>query len=170
MPQTLTTKIALIVNALLQNTVGAANVPGLIDRNYQISLANGTGANQADRVYSASITLAASATQDIDLAGVLTDIFGAIVTFARIKAIAISALAANTNNVVLGAAAANAFVGPFGSATHTIAVKPGGLFIDVAPDATGWAVTAGTADQLRVGNSAGGSSVTFEIILIGASA
>ncbi len=50
----------------------------------------------------------------------------------------------------------------------TVKVKPGGAIALVAPDATGYAVTAGTADQLKVANSAGGTSVTYDIIIIGA--
>lgn len=132
-------------------------------------LGNGTSAQQADRIYSKTITLSASATQDIDLSGALLDPIGGSAVFVKVKAIAIRARDANTNNVVLGNAASNGFVGPFGSATHTVALPPGGNLILTAP-ASGWTVTAGTGDLLRVANSGAGTSVTFDIIIIGTSA
>ena len=103
-------------------------------------------------------------------AGVLVDVFGATVTFARIRAIAVSAAASNTNNVVVGGAASNQFATWAGAATHTVTVRPGGLFCVANTDATGYAVTAGTGDLLRIANSGAGTSVVYDIILIGASA
>lgn len=140
-------------------------------RAYQVLLANGTGAGQADRIFHDQRTLAASATEDLDLAGVLTDSFGATVTFVRIKGLLVAASAANTNNVVLGAAAANPWATLLG-ATGTLIVRPGtvlALFAGQA-DATGYAVTAGTGDLLKIANSAGGTGVTYDIALLGASA
>ncbi|MEV0149107.1 MULTISPECIES: hypothetical protein [unclassified Nonomuraea] len=134
----------------------------------QVSFADGVGLNQANRIWSDERTLAASANEDLDLAGTLTDPFGVAITLARVKALFVAASAANANNVVIGAAASNAFVGPFGAATHTLAVRPGGLLALTAPDATGYAVTAGTGDLLRVANSGAGSSVTYQIVVIGA--
>lgn len=136
----------------------------------QINLATGTGANQSDRIWSDERTLTASSTEDLDLTGTLVDPFGATLTMARVKLVVVYALPGNTNNVVLGNAASNGWVGPFGAATHTIAVKPGGLIAMIAPDATGWPVTAGTGDLLHVANSAAGTSVTYDIAVIGSSA
>jgi hypothetical protein len=136
----------------------------------QINMATGTAANQADKIWSDERTLTASSTEDLDLAGVLVDPFGATLTFARIKFLIVYALPANTNNVVLGNAASNGWVGPFGAATHTISIRPGGLIAMVAPDATAWPVTAGTGDLLHVANSGAGTGVTYDIALIGSSA
>jgi hypothetical protein len=138
---------------------------------HAVSLVNGTGAGAADRLYSDRRTLAASATEDLDLAGVLTDAFGASITFARIKGLIISASAANTNNVIIGNATSNAWAALLG-ATGTVTLRPGAcLGVMAGPaDVTGYAVTAGTGDVLKVANSAGGSSVTYDVVLIGASA
>ena len=135
-----------------------------------VALANGTGANQADRVWSRRSTLAASASETWDLNGVLTDTFGNAVNFVKIKGLFLYAASGNTNNVVLGNAAANAWVGPFGAATHTIATAPDGYLQFIAPGLAGWAVTAGTADQLKVANSGAGTSVTYDLVLVGTSA
>ena len=135
----------------------------------QITLTDGTGAGQADRVWSDRRTLAASASEDLDLAGALMDVFGATVTLARVKALYVAASAANTNDVVIGAAAANAWSALLGE-SGTVTVRPGGLLLVVAPDATAYPVTGDTGDLLRVANGAGGSSVTYDICVIGASA
>lgn len=131
------------------------------------SLANGTGANQANRLWIDTRTLAASATEELDLAGVLTDAFGNVLTFSKIKAILIEAVDANVNDVLVGGAASNAWAALFGDATDVLRVRPGGFIFHAAPDANGLAVTAGTGDKLKLANSAGSTSVTFTIILVG---
>ena len=159
------------VAAYLSNTSADLTVPAAnLSFAQSIHLDNGTGANAADRLWMDTNTLTASANTDIDLAGSLTDALGASLTFARVKALFLRAATGNANNVVIGGAASNQFVGPFGGATHTFAVKPGGFMGWIAPDATGWPVTAGTGDLLRIANSGAGSSVTYDVVIIGASA
>lgn len=144
--------------------LGAPTVSTSVDRN--LTLTPGTDAvTKADILWKDTRTLAASATEDLDLTGALTDAFGATVAAAEIVAIYIEAAPANTNNVVIGAAASNAFVGPFGAATHTLALAPG-MFIPFV-NQNGWAVTAGTGDLLKIANSGAGTSVTYSIIVIG---
>ncbi|MGW3330612.1 hypothetical protein ACWDF9_08730 [Streptomyces rubiginosohelvolus] len=149
--------------------LGVGRAPQALSRS--LSLGSGTGAGKADRIWSDRRTLAASGTEDLDLAGVLLDAFGATITFARIKGLVIAAAAGNTNNVVVGAASSNPWVTLLG-ATHTLTVRPGG-FVAVGTgvaDAIGYAVTASTGDLLKIANSAGGSAVTYDIHIIGASA
>ncbi|QTU45639.1 hypothetical protein F3K20_12870 [Streptomyces scabiei] len=134
-----------------------------------IDLASGVGANQADKIFADTRTLAASATEDLDLAGVLSDPLGAALTFARIKAVLVKAASGNTNSVQVTRPASNG-VPLFLAAGDGLSVRPGGLFLWVAPDATGVAVTAGTGDLLTLTNSAGSTSVTYDVIIIGASA
>lgn len=159
------------IQGLLTQAVGLGEASLPLEFPGQVLLADGTGAGQANQVYRARRTLAASAFEDLDLSGAaLQNPFGTNIAFARIKAVGIAALAANVNNVVIGGAPSNAWVGPFGAATHTKAVRPGGFELWACSDATGWPVTATTADLLRIANSAGGSSVTYDILLIGATA
>jgi hypothetical protein len=164
------TLLAIAASAELSATagLGTARVPAQLNRS--VSLANGTGAGKADKVYQARRTLAASATEDLDLAGVLTDALGAALTFVRVKGLFISAAAANTNNVVVGAAVSNAWATLL-NATGTLTVRPGATVgaMAGAADAVGYAVTAGTGDLLKVANSAGGTSVTYDIFIVGAS-
>lgn len=136
----------------------------------QINLATGTGANQADKIWEDTRTLTASSSEDLDLAGTLTDAFGAVLTFVRVKLLIVYAAAANTNNVVIGNASSNGWTGPFGATTHTLSVRPGGMVSIMAPDATAYGVTATTGDLLHVANSGAGTSVTYDVIVIGSSA
>jgi len=149
--------------------LGTGRTPQTLAR--KMVLGSGTGAGKADRIWSDRRTLAASATEDLDLAGVLTDAFGSAITFARIKGLVIAAADANVNNVIVGAAAGSPWSTLLG-ATHTLTLRPG-AFVAVGTgllDAVGYAVTAGTGDLLKVANSAGSSSVTYDIEIIGVSA
>ena len=58
----------------------------------------------------------------------------------------------------------------FLAASDGLDVKPGGCFLWLAPDATGVAVTAGTGDLINIANSSSGTSVTYDVVIIGASA
>ena len=155
---------------LLTGVVDIGDVAHSLSYNPSVTLTDGTGANQINRIYADTITLAASATQDIDLAGTLVDAIGQTVTFARVKGILIRTASANTNNVIVGGASSNGFITWVGGATHTVTVRPGGFLAIAAPDATAYAVTAGTGDLLRVANSSSGSSVTFDLVIVGATA
>lgn len=128
---------------------------------------NGTGADNANAAFLDTRTVTASSSEELDLAGGLTDPFGTTLTFTRIKGLIISAAAANTNNVLVGGAASNAVSTIFSDTSDEIVVRPGGMFCITAPDATGMAVTASTADLLRIENSSSGTSVTYDIIIVG---
>ena len=129
--------------------------------------ADGSGLDQANRAWWDTRTIAISGTDDLDLAGVLTDAFGAAITFSRVKAILVLPWLSNVNNVVVGGAPSNAFP-LFSDVTDKIPVRPGGQLLIVAPDATAYAVTAGTGDILRIANSGAGSTVTYDIAILGA--
>lgn len=134
-----------------------------------LELASGTGANQADILWADERTLSASSSEDLDLAGVLTDAFGATITAVEIVAIFIFASEANTNNVVVGDATSP--IPLFGGTNPTFSVKPGGFFCIGAPNAAGQlTVGAGSTDDLKIANSSSGSSVTYEIAIIGRTA
>lgn len=134
-----------------------------------IALTNGVTADKADLIWSDQRTLAASATEDLDLAGALADAFGATIAMAKVVAIYVEAAAGNTNNVVIGAAT-NA-IPLFGGTNGTFAVKPGGVFLAAAPNGAGLlSVGAGSTDVLKVANSSSGTSVTYKIVVIGRSA
>ncbi|MCM2394357.1 hypothetical protein [Streptomyces albipurpureus] len=136
-----------------------------------VHLASGTGAGKADKVFHDRRTLAASATEDLDLAGVLLDAFGTAITFVKVKGLFVAAAEGNTNSVIVGNATSNAWSTLLG-ATGTVTLRPGASFgvMAGAADATAYAVTAGTGDLLKIANSAAGTSVSYDIVIVGASA
>jgi hypothetical protein len=165
----LTTTIISEIRTSHTNPIDLESPSSDMTKRDQYSLASGVGASQADRKFTDQRTLAPSANEDLDLAGSLVDAFGAVITFVKIKAIKVKAAAANVNNVVVKPGAANGFLGPFGAATHTITIPPNGELLLLAPVA-GWTVTAGTGDLFNVANSGAGTSVTYDIVIVGTSA
>lgn len=165
--------VSVDINAQLQGAYVGANdlgsVSAAMNARRLIRLTEGTGASQADKMFADERTISASSTENLDLAGSLTDPLGVAVTFAKVKAIMIIASASNTNDVVVGGAGSNTFTGPFADATDKVAVKPGGVLM-IAHPGTGWTVTASTGDILMVGNSGSGTSVTYQVVIIGTSA
>lgn len=127
---------------------------------------NGTSTNQANMVWADTRTIVASGTDDLDLAGGLTNAFGTALTFTKMKGILVAASSANTNNVLIGGDAA-ALANWVSNVNDVVVVRPGGVFCLIAPDTTGYAVTGTTADVLQIANSSSGTSVTYDIILIG---
>ena len=128
---------------------------------------NGTAASQANTIWMDQRTIAASGTDDLDLYGSLTNAFGTTLNFSSIKGIIVYAATANTNNVIIGGDGSAALINWVGGSTDTIVVKPGGLFALIDPSAGGYAVTATTADVLQISNSSSGTSVTYDIIILG---
>ena len=139
-------------------------------RTLATTLADGSGAGQANRLWHDQRIVNASTNDDLDLAGgSLVDVFGQALTFARIKAMVFQHKA-GANVLTIGNGGTNAFNTPFnGVDAGAVTLRPTGIIAMVAPDATGYVVTAGTGDILRVANGAG-SSVTFDVYLIGATA
>lgn len=166
---TLTAAIKAVINATYRgvNDLGTPEFPLSISASNAFT--NGVGINQADLIFSDRRTLAASANEDLDLAGVLTDPFGVVITFAKIKAILIKAASGNTNSVNIKPATTNGFLGPFNAAADTIKIPPNGIVLLTAP-INGWPVTAGTADLINIANGGGTTSVDYDIIIIGTSA
>jgi hypothetical protein len=161
----LTAKIKAAVSGTLSSStdMGVASLP--FSEIVEIALTNGTGADQANNAFMDERTLLASTSEDLDLAGVLANVFGATLTAAAVKAILVIADDGNTNNVVIGGAASNAFVGPFADATDKLVLGPGDVFLITRRSAAGMTVTAGTGDKLTIANSGAGSSVTYRIVL-----
>ncbi len=165
----LVTDLQVKLSAELTNALDLVTASVPLDLSSRTRLTSGTGLGAADMLWSDTRTLAASATEDLDLAGSLTGPLGTTLTFARIKLVYVTALAANTNDVQVTRPASNG-VPLFLAASDGLLVKPGGTFLWCAPNAAGIAVTAGTGDLLTFTNGAGSTSVTYSIVVIGASA
>jgi hypothetical protein len=132
----------------------------------QLELANGTGAFQANTVWSDRRSLGSSVTEDLDLAGGgLVDAFGVAFAPAKVRAILIYASPSNTVDLTLFGDANSVPI--LNTAATTYTLQPGGVFLAEFPATAGKAVTAGTGDIIQVANGAGSSS--YDIIVIGTS-
>jgi hypothetical protein len=143
---------------------GSARVEQVVEK--FVELLNGTGNAQADLAFVDTRTLATNTSEDLDLAGVLVNALGATLTMTEVCALLITSDSSNTTDLTVGGATAE-WQGPFGAAGDTIVIKPGGCFLVFAP--AGWAVGAGTTDDLKIANAAG-ASATYSIAVIGRSA
>lgn len=170
----LTTKVRASLRATQTGTADFGGPVSTPELSAAIDFASGTGANQADLVFTDVRTVASASNDDLDLAGVLLSAFGSAITFVELVAVLIInapvAGAANTTNLTVGVGS-NPFVGFLGGTNPTIGpIRPGGVFMLACGDAAGiGTVTAGTGDILRIANSSG-ASATYQIAILGRSA
>ncbi len=165
-------KCSVLLESLLTDINAMSNPQDLLAFRKDFGFANGTGANQADKRWSsAGRSLAGTTAEALDLAGSLLDYRGNVITFARIRGIAIfnNAAIGAANLIQVGGQATNQFINWVANSSDIVNVRPQGLLLLIAPDATAYAVTAGTGDLLRVANSEVGT-ITYDIALLGASA
>jgi hypothetical protein len=161
-------KLSMQIQGAYEALRDVANARQEVNLQRSLALLSGTAAGQADLFFADTRTLSASGTEDLDLAGGLTDAFGATLTHVEVVGLLISAAPGNTNNVLVGGAASNAWGAIFGAANDVLVLKPGASFFLMCD--AGYAVTAGTGDLLKVANSGAGTGVTYTIAVIGRSA
>jgi hypothetical protein len=164
----LNTNLRLVLQTDYTDALDLVTSESKLRKNYQLLLATGTAANQADMIFHDQRVLTASSTEDLDVnAGGLSDAFGTTFTIAKLKMLLVCAAAANTNDVVLGGDTNEVPYLSAAATTHTIA--PGGCFCIYDPTLGGWTVTAATGDVIQVANSGAGTSVTYDVVIVGTS-
>jgi hypothetical protein len=173
MAVTVTGNVAVSLNASDQRTAvtGAANETGTRSAAVAASwaIATGVAAGLADKIWSDTRTVGSAATDVIDLATILTNAFGSVETFAKLRAIVIAAASTNTTALTITRPAAATGVPLFAAISDALApLNAGGFFVWCDP-AVGVVVTAATGDLLHVVNSGGGSA-TYSIAVVGTSA
>ena len=163
-------KAQISMQAGLAKTDGTANV-GTFDvtgsaGRFSWTLADGTGASEANDLYSAQLSIAASSAASLDLnavAGTPTEnVWGVDITWASVKAIFIKADATNGDTITLG-----------GGSNNIIATNepiPAGGSIALFAPVAGWTVTAATADILTITNNDSGDAAIVDVFLIGVKA
>ena len=159
--------LKLSVSGTLVKDIDLGTLTYNLPYGYSKTITNGTGADNANMFWTDTRTLTASSSESLDLAGSIANAFGDTMTFTKLKGLIIEAASGNTNNVVVGGAASNAWATWVGNANDVVNVRPGGVLFLYAPDSTSYAVTASTGDILQIANSSSGSSVTYNIVLIG---
>ncbi len=140
-----------------------------------INLVDGVLANQADVIYLKERTIAASATDAIDVSGTLNDPSGSNVVMAKLVGIIVfnepvDDTVPNLGNLVIGGGS-NPLVGPFGNVNDvTGPLRAGGVYMMINPSLAGMGVvTPATGDLLNIVCSADGPA-TYQVCIIGRSA
>lgn len=168
---TASAQIALSVKALLQSNIVGDNGAHEFLVDLAVRLTNGTAAGACDKVFFSDRTLTVGASENYDLAGTLTDIFGSTCTFAKVKLIVVKNTTA-TDGIDLSVGpvtAGNGFgIGGFWNAAADKSVCPAGGVVFLY-DPNGAPVTATTADLLTV-IERGVGTATYKIMIIGTSA
>jgi hypothetical protein len=133
------------------------------------SIASGVAAGLADKIWADTRTVLTTATDTLDLAALMTDAFGAVTTFVKLRAIVIAAAAGNTTTLTIRRPAGATGVPLFAAISDALApLSAGGFFAWCDPNA-GVTITAGTADLIEVVNSAGGTAL-YDVAIVGTSA
>lgn len=166
MAVSLISNIDLAVKWAYENPLDLSTASDRKTLNFNTALGNGTGLDQANRIFADERTLATTASDDFDLAGGLTDIYGQTLTLTKVKAIVVYNTATVAGEILTVGGGSNPFITWIGDGSDTVKVFPEGLLALVNPSLAGYTVTASTGDILRVTNS-GASNITYRIVLIG---
>lgn len=143
-------------NVQATDTYGSGTPQFSLGERPEATFSNGTGANQANELYSysnAALTSGQVITLDLD-AGTLLNAFGDTITFARIKGLLIH----NTGTTNLTVSGTN-------GAAKAGVILPGGFLLVVASDATAYPVAAASTDTIIVTNAAAtGGGVKIQVL------
>ncbi|WP_430233960.1 phage head spike fiber domain-containing protein [Nitrosomonas communis] len=163
-------RVALHPNIILANKLDVSQIDYKPDWKPEYYFQFGTGANQANKVFTDIRTIGASSTETIDLTWSTLDAIAKRLNLTKIKALILAASENNSNDILLGSNSLNnPITSFFGAANDRLRIKPGGMIALIAPDANGYAVVQGTADKLDIANDGAGSSVTYTILIMGVS-
>lgn len=172
MADTLSVEVRASLAWLFQDAIDLTTIADSSKLEYARSLADGTAADQADKLWHDERTVAGGANDDLDLTALVNTVFGSTLTInlAKVKAL----LLVNTSTTAgdelrLDSAVANGFRSPFnGSATSQLEIGADSALL-LSNKKDGWAVTGGTGDILRIHNP-GANPITYRIAVIGTSA
>lgn len=142
------------------------NAAGLYPK-YQPTLANtikvsdGTGLNQANRVYVIQGTIAASGTATLNVTSGLTDVFGNAIVLTRVCEVIVEHLnaSASTSTITVGGGSNPIF------ATMAVPIRKNGDIRIRDYSATGFAIT--TNVNLLLTNNSGSLIATYRVTIIG---
>ncbi len=155
---------------LQRKVVEGANVDAEPRFDQNLTLESGTVVNEQDLLwYDIGRTLAASASENLDLAGSLSDPFGDTITMAKLKGIYIHNKNTTAGDVLqFGNNAAH--VPLFSAVTTSFDIGPGATFFWLDPSLAGVTVTAGTGDIISLAETGAANTLTFDIAIWGTSA
>lgn len=134
---------------------------------YQKDFSNGTGDSQSNDIWHDRRSLAGSATETLDFFGGVTNAFGVVLSFTKIKGVCIVADANNNpaNNLEIGGNGATVLSLGFVATNDKFQLAPGGIFFVTNP-IVGWTVSS-TTDLLLMANDAATNTIFYDIAVWG---
>ena len=137
-------------------TTVSEQIPNLLSWSHT----TGTNANQMTQLWRSRQSLVASGTNSHNIAGGITNAFGAALTMTTVRFFAVVVADTESNGVEVGGAATQPFAAWLGDPTDTALVIPGGLFMTVAPTKAAFAVSSNSYIQVK---NSGGDAVSYDI-------
>jgi len=136
----------------------------------------GDGAGEIDQIWWDRKELNASATEPVDVFGGITNCFGVVASFTKVKLIlvlnrsdqALDGHVAGDAVITVGGVAALEFLGPFNTAGDAIDVPAGAPFLAFDPLGPGWTAAEAT-DILNIVNKDGVEKALYDIVIGGIS-
>ena len=166
MASSLATTLTLTLAATYQNPLDLVTPVAKLTVSKGDTLASGTAADQASKMWSDTRTLTATH-EDLDLGGVLTDcLTGATMAFAKVRALLVHNKNTTTGQILtVGPGTASGLLTVWGTVTTSGSIiDANGLLFKWAPTA-GYAVTTATGDLIRV--DAGTCTIVYDIVILG---
>ncbi len=169
---TLTGTVRSSINAVLKKALDLTTPTDVLANVTAWAIATGNGDQKADEMFHDQRTLADGVSEDLPLAGSLSNAFGDTVAFVRIKALKIE-IVTGTANLLIGGAVATAWETWVVAAGDKVLIRGGigtakGRMEIVAPDGTAYVVGAGATDLLRIEHDSGdATAIVYNIIIIG---
>jgi hypothetical protein len=176
-------ELAVTLRARMQNALADDHVLAEIDDvgfkwSPATPVTSGTAANQADRIlYKADEEITSGNDLVLNMhdgtswdgQGTNLDLLGETLDMPEIVALFVENDPSSAGNLVIGGeGTANAWLGFLGANSHTITLKPGGVFFIFCPPNPAMAV--GGADNQLLQFAASGGNVTFRAAALGRSA
>ncbi|MHB1033231.1 MAG: hypothetical protein ACYC35_23910 [Pirellulales bacterium] len=173
MADSLSAEIRASLTWLFQDTLDLAVVSDASRLEYSASLADGAGADQADKIWhDRRRVTGGGGTDSLDLTALANTLFGNTISIAMAKVKVILIVNRSTaagEYLMVGGAAANAFAAPFGGdGDAKVLVGPDSVLL-LSDKKDGWTVAAGTGDILCIQNLHA-NDIDYEIVIIGTSA
>lgn len=174
MPESLALDVSASLNWVFQESLDLTTISDSSRLQFASEFSNGSGDDEADRIWHDQRTLATAATEDLNLTDLTTTIFADTVTIglATVRALLIVNTASTAGeDLLIGGAGAggNAWAAAMNGDQDARLVVPADSMLMLVNKKNDWPVTNGSADQLRIENG-GAGDITYQIVIAGSSA
>jgi len=158
-----TGKLTVLPQWKHSKVVGVSTVTETFAPFYQWNHTTGTSTNQMNVVVRETGILTNLQYRTVDLTTV-TNSFGALSNFTTVRFLCITCPSSNLGEITIGADGPSAFSSWCGDTNQVVKIRPGGCWLMVAPDHTGYTIGGGL---LRISNT--GNSTNEYFLYIGGS-